>query len=534
MDVRIRNLATSIKDRWNSLDKNQKIKLSVATALILLTFIATLYMILKPNWVTLFSNSDVVTINNIQTALDDAGIVSTTSSDGRDLLVNEKDKVDAEVILMTETSTITSDQFTFTDALDLMSLGTTESVKSETLIRAKAGEIATALEAFDGVESATVELGSPEDDQFFLESADDATASVQLTLSKDIDANQAEAIARFVASSVVGLDTENVVVLDSKMNTLYSGDMESDVNHQYDIEAQKKAEIEQSVMEQLEPLYNEIQVTANIKFDWDNSVVNSTEYTAPNEDSPTVGIINSESTTEESVEGGASGSSPGTATNGGTEIYASEGDTSSADASTSDIDYSVNETHTTTEKTGGTIDYDNSSLSVMVYNYVYYDEQSMENNGELEDVTWDEFKQQTIPTTLEVDDDIVSSVVTATGIENVTVTGREVPTFIDKVETPPQVREIIMFIVLGILIALLAILILRNTRVEEVEEVEPELSVEDLLVSTKVEEISEVQEAESIKIKEENNMKTQIDKFVTERPDAAAQLLRNWLNEDWE
>ncbi len=91
-----------------------------------------------------------------------------------------------------------------------------------------------------------------------------------------------------------------------------------------------------------------------------------------------------------------------------------------------------------------------------------------------------------------------------------------------------------MFVVLGLLILLLAILIFRNTHVEEVEEVEPELLLEDVLVSTKIEEVQEVQEAESIKIKQENAMKTQIDKFVTERPDTAAQLLRNWLNEDWE
>ncbi len=535
MNVRIQSFVTNIRERWGSLDRQQRIKLVGATSLIILTFIVALYIILRPNMVTLVAGKDLVTINKIETALGTAGIVSEHADDGRALLVNEKDKVQAQVILATDANAgETSEHLLFTDALDLMSLGTTESVRKETLVKAKEGEIAKDLEAYDGVESAMVNLAPGDDKQFFIDTAKPTTASVNITTNKDIDPAQAEAIARYVASSVNGLDVENVIVNDQNMKTIYSGDMTTDVNRQNDIESQKKAEIEQSVVDQLSPLFNEIKVSSSIKYDWDSSTIDSKTYNAPNAENPSVGIINSEKTTKEKVEGGTSGQAPGTASNGGTTIYPTSGETQSANAQSNETSYSIDETRTVTEKTGGTIDYYNSSLSVMFYNYVYYDQQTLENNGGLGDLTWEEFKQQTVPTAITVDQDIIDGVVAATGISTVSVTGRAVPKFIDKVETPPQVQEIIMFVVLGLLIILLALLIFRNTQVEEVEEVEPELSVEDLLVSTKVEEISEVQEAEAIKIKQENTMKTQIDKFVTERPDAAAQLLRNWLNEDWE
>ncbi len=534
MNVRLQTFVASVRERWSSFERDQKIKVAGASALILIAFIAILYIMLKPNYVALVANSDVVTINNVKEQLTAAGIKSKDSDDGRTLLVDEKDKVSAEVILLQQTSYAKTEQFTFTDALDLMSLGTTESVKRETLIRAKAGEIAKDLEAFDGVEAATVEIASPPDDQFFIENADDVTASVQLTLSKEISDLQAEAIAKFVASSVVGLDVKNVIVTDNKANMLYSGDMETDASRQSDIETQKRMELEESVKKQLQPLYNEIVVTPNITYDWDKSIVDSTTYEAPNPETPTVGLINSQSTTSENVEGGSNGAAPGTATNGGTTIYGTEGSSQSANAKSNDTDYSLNETRTTTEKKAGTINRDESSVAVMAYNYTYFNQDYMEENDLLNGLTWEEFKAQTKPVAMPIDQAVIDNVISATGIENTTVSGYQVPVFIDRVATPPQVKEIIMFVVLGLLILLLAILIFRNTQVEEVEEVEPELSVEDLLVSTKVEEIQEVQEAESIKIKQENAMKTQIDKFVTERPDTAAQLLRNWLNEDWE
>jgi flagellar M-ring protein FliF len=37
-----------------------------------------------------------------------------------------------------------------------------------------------------------------------------------------------------------------------------------------------------------------------------------------------------------------------------------------------------------------------------------------------------------------------------------------------------------------------------------------------------------------INIQEQSELKKQIEKFVQDNPDSVAQLLRNWLAEDWE
>ena len=78
--------------------------------------------------------------------------------------------------------------------------------------------------------------------------------------------------------------------------------------------------------------------------------------------------------------------------------------------------------------------------------------------------------------------------------------------------------------------ALLGYVVFRSTRKQVEEEIEPELSVDALLEST----ANTEDELENIGYSEKSETRVLIEKFVDENPDAAALLLRNWLNEDWE
>ena len=70
----------------------------------------------------------------------------------------------------------------------------------------------------------------------------------------------------------------------------------------------------------------------------------------------------------------------------------------------------------------------------------------------------------------------------------------------------------------------------RSTRKEKVAEIEPEISVESLLESTK----ESQEEMQDIGYNEKSETRILIEKFVEDNPEAAASLLRNWLNEEWE
>ena len=85
-----------------------------------------------------------------------------------------------------------------------------------------------------------------------------------------------------------------------------------------------------------------------------------------------------------------------------------------------------------------------------------------------------------------------------------------------------------MIVLVILIIALLAFVVIRSMAPVQVTETEPELSVEELLATTK-----ESQALEDIEITEKSETRRLIEKFVDENPEAVAQLLRNWLNDDW-
>ena len=67
-----------------------------------------------------------------------------------------------------------------------------------------------------------------------------------------------------------------------------------------------------------------------------------------------------------------------------------------------------------------------------------------------------------------------------------------------------------------------------ETDKEEETVEETELSVDDLLTTTQ-----EHQSVEDIDLESKSEIRLMVEKFVDENPDASAQLLRNWLNEEW-
>ena len=95
-----------------------------------------------------------------------------------------------------------------------------------------------------------------------------------------------------------------------------------------------------------------------------------------------------------------------------------------------------------------------------------------------------------------------------------------------------NVHADILQIILAVLIfALLGYVVFRSTRKQKVEEPEPELSVDALLEATSD---NEDDNLEDIGYSEKSETRKLIEKFVDENPDAAALLLRNWLNDEWE
>ena len=90
--------------------------------------------------------------------------------------------------------------------------------------------------------------------------------------------------------------------------------------------------------------------------------------------------------------------------------------------------------------------------------------------------------------------------------------------------------NIAQIILIVLILALLLIVVLTTFKKNKEEETveETELSVDDLLTTTQ-----EHQSVEDIDLESKSEIRLMVEKFVDENPDASAQLLRNWLNEEW-
>ena len=90
--------------------------------------------------------------------------------------------------------------------------------------------------------------------------------------------------------------------------------------------------------------------------------------------------------------------------------------------------------------------------------------------------------------------------------------------------------DIAQIALIVIILALLAVVVFSSLKREKpAVEQEEELSVEDMLQTTQ-----EQQPAlEEIELENKSEVRIAVEKFVDDNPDAAAALLRNWLNGDW-
>ena len=152
----------------------------------------------------------------------------------------------------------------------------------------------------------------------------------------------------------------------------------------------------------------------------------------------------------------------------------------------------------------------------------------------LDNISFEEYAEQNSdPTTLEVPEEITQLVSAATGIaqNNITIIAQEQPVYeaAEKTGFAGSLTNYLMIILAVLIGALLIFVIIRGTSPVKVTETEPELSVEDLLATTKENE----ENLEEIELSDKSETRKMIEKFVDENPEAVAMLLRNWINEDW-
>lgn len=533
MQERLKAILDKIVAWWKKFNNKQRSLMISIVAVVIIALVILGYVITRPTMVELVASEDSAQASTIKSLLDDNGISYEVGTD-MVFYVDATDEVEATMLL--GENSIPAASYSIDNVTD-SSFTTTASDKQKKYVVYLENKLKEHLEKLDGVNEASVDITMPDDDGTILNSDDEATAAVTLDLSDTMDEDQAYAIARNVATALGNDTTEGVTIIDKKANILYSGaDADSSsaiVSSQLSYRAKLEEQVKEEIKKTLESsnIFSNIEVGMNLNIDFDKTETAEKNYSLP-EGQDSTGLIDSQSVYESSAENGTA-ATPGTDSNSDdTSYYTQDSTPSSSSVSDTDTDYVNDEKITTKTNEGGSINYDSSSVTVVATRYRVYDQATMEENGELEDTTWEQFKiDNADPVKVtDVDEDLITSVQNATGISQISFLVYEQPEFVDKDTSTRSWSDILQIALAVLIFALLGFVVFRSTRSPKVEDEAEELSVETLLEQT-----AEVNEPlEDIGYTEKTETRIQIEKFVDENPEAAALLLRNWLNEDWE
>lgn len=540
MPDRIKKIGTGIVDWWKHFTRRQQM-IIVSSSLIVVIAIGILAFVLsRPEMIIIKNCENAKEAATVQELLNEAGIKNEVSDNGLVFKINKKDSSAANILL--GSNAIQTEDAQLKDILN-GSLSTTEADKTKLYKEYQENKMETDIEnVFDNVDKATVQLNIPTDDGTLIAREQEASAEVFLTLDGELSDEQAQGLAKMVATGLGNKTTDNISIMDSNMNLLYAGGMDgtdtaSGMSYsQLSIQQKKASQIKSEVKKVLlgSGNYDGAEVGVNLDVNFNKEKITDKTYSVP--EGQTQGPYLKDSTFDQESTGG-NGGVPGTASNGEDGTYViNDGQTSSQTTSDSSREYAVNERITESEAAGGGINYDTSSIGVTLKSYVKYDEDALKRSGALDDMTFDEYRDQIESQGIQqaqVDQSVIDLVARTTGFpaENIQINAYEEPIFIESAGSGRTIADYLEIGLAVLIFALLGFVVFMSTRKEKPAEIEPELSVETLLQTTKE---NEEENLEDIGFKEKSEARVLIEKFVDEKPEAVASLLRNWLNEDWE
>ncbi len=513
---------------WKNLDKSQKNRIYITSAILVAAMTIGIFLLTRPNYMTLIKDADTKEVGEMTKVLDEKKIWNKVENGGSNIVVNTRDNSSAQAALV-QNGYPKSTGMTFEDAFKMIKLNTTESDKKKLWEEYKAKSLSTKLKALDNVEYADVTLAMPEPDPFVGTEQSKPTANVVVKPKGEITPKQVQGIIMMVAKSVENLNPKDISVVDNNLNPLNAED--NDVTApgtQYEMQMKVKKELEKAVRD----LYNgqfdnfdNIRVSANPVLDFNSEKTTSKEYANP-EGMESGALISSEEIKEKLKDGAAAGA-PGTDTNPGTAnaptYPTGDNQNSQYDKVENRQNFEYNQTVRDQVKALGGLDLERSSMSVALF---YGTRVADDSKLTTEFVT-----------------DMQNAVSAATGIPAARVSISKyklAPPVAEQKPISETIKDIFNTYGLFALILLLMIGLIIMALPRKKKEPVPGLATQAAgLAGADYGSKFTIPEMEDefipeIDLEERSEVKKQIEKFVKQKPDAVAQLLRNWLSDEWD
>nr|WP_255547855.1 flagellar basal-body MS-ring/collar protein FliF [Crassaminicella indica] len=488
--------------------------MGVSGLLVIISMTLLFYFTSQPEYVTLFNDLTPKDVGEITAKLDEMSIPWKDDELGTILVPKEyKNKAQAKLAV----AGLPKEGFSYETMIDSNSLTMTNEERKKRYIIAQMNALAATIEEIDGIKNAMVNLSVADDTNFLIDKQKSkASVFVELEKGKELSKEQVNGIVMLVANAVKDLDPENISIVDNKGKVLNNQkDKDNfDASTQLGLQKQVQNQMQESIKEFLSTSYGSgnVAVMVNVKLDFDSEVTNVKEFSPPIKDE-TNGLIRSMNEQNEHLTNGSNGGVPGTDSNSEdiTQYVEENGNESKYDKINKTINYELNEINKKIVKAQGQIK--DITVAVLINKKVL-------PNGEL---TEEEEKQ-------------IKSIVSASaGLDTkvVEVMAKDFDTTLaDQFASMEENSQSgafgnIPLWAIGILGALLI-----GGAVYTVYRLRKRKDEMDTVLEDTVPTIEDELEEIELEANEKSSYKKQIDKFVDKNPEAVAQLLKTWLNED--
>jgi flagellar M-ring protein FliF len=510
---------------WKELDKSQKIRIYIIAGIILAAVIAGFIVLSKVTYEPLFiqgikSQNELTEIKSTLTAAN----IKFKDVNGN-LSVNSKQINQAQQVLIDKGLPKNADTI-FNDAyITNVKLSSTESDKRKLDKNSQERTMAAKLMMMDNVENASVTLVIPEPQTFaFDQNIIKPTASIMITPTEPLTKNQVHGIIMWVSKSVENLDPKDITVIDNNMKeyTSQSDDPLIDkASSQYEQKLLWQTNLENNVKKMFSGQFDSFDnyaVVANPVLDFD-TLKTTSKTIDDNKKGPA--LVSGQTVKEDLTNGTAASGTPGVNSNPGTSYQISTGgDGGTYKKSSVTVNNAFDETNSEMEKATGQMVPEKSSLAInLLYGGRVTDDKKI--TAEIQSV-----KE-------------IANAATGIPIENITVNKFKIaPAVVVPTSMADTIKNLLSTYGSFALIIFLAIIFMLAALPKKKREVDEDLEAAAALATGSsgprfiVPESGE--DIPEIALEERSEVKKQIDKFVKQKPDAVAQLLRNWLSDEWD
>jgi len=228
-----------------------------------------------PTWIPAFADVPISDVGPLTDRLAQAGVEFKLGSNGGTVLVKSDDVAKARVALARAGVLPTTTRPGF-ELFDQPSWGQTDLTQQVNLRRALEGELEKTIGSMRGIKSAKVHLVLSESDTYgVVPPPAEASVVLEPQGTDAISAEVVRGIARTVASSVPGLTSDHVTIVDDAGRTLSEGDEQGSAASMTSRQLSVQLEVEKNLRDKAERLLApvlgagnaRVQVNATLSFD---------------------------------------------------------------------------------------------------------------------------------------------------------------------------------------------------------------------------------------------------------------------------